>query len=125
MLLTCAYFIFLKREWKYISKIKIQSWHVATASATSNGHRRLPGDPGHLEVRFFKFSNKQWTFLSFERNYTGSEHKFQIESATVELDTGMIEISGDAGNEVAENLALAFSVALLHVRYMWACGCVN
>lgn len=90
---------------------------MSLATATSSGRRRIPGDPGHLEVRFYNFSTRRWTFLSFERNYSGSEHKFQIEAATVELDSGMIEISGDAGSEVAENLALAFSVAVLHVRF--------
>lgn len=85
------------------------------ATETSSGRRGIPGDPGHLEIRFFKLSTRHWRFLSFERDYTGSEHKFQIEAATVELDSGLIEISSEAGTEVAENLALAFSVALLHV----------
>lgn len=92
-----------------------QSFLFVSATETSSGRRGIPGDPGHLEIRFFKFSTRHWRFLSFERDYSGSEHKFQIEAATVELDSGLIEISSEAGTEVAENLALAFSVALLHV----------
>ena len=90
-------------------------------AGTNFGTRGISGEPGHLEIRFFKFSSRHWRFLSFNNDYHwGSvEHKFHIEAATVELDSGMIEIDAgtDSGTEVAENLALSFSVALLHVSF--------
>ena len=47
-------------------------------------------------------------------NYLQNDYKFNIQQSNVDLKTGVIQVDSST-NEVAENLALAFSVALLHV----------
>lgn len=69
---------------------------------------------GHLEVRFFHLPNNRWHYVSFDRLYSLATSKFEIGDCVVEFDSGFIEINSERG-EIAENLALIFSVALIHV----------
>ncbi|XP_050413585.1 uncharacterized protein LOC126828047 [Patella vulgata] len=81
---------------------------------TSPGRRGIPPSPGYLDISFYKINNKRWHEMSLQDAYTSGNFKFKIDSSIVELDQGMIEIDTKR-NEVAENLALAFCVSLLHV----------
>ncbi|BFZ08986.1 hypothetical protein BsWGS_12025 [Bradybaena similaris] len=81
--------------------------------------RKVPGrkgscSEGHLEVRFFHLPNNRWHYVSFDRLYSLATSKFEIGDCVVEFDSGFIEINSERG-EIAENLALIFSVALIHV----------
>ena len=72
------------------------------------------GSEGHLEIRFFHLPGKKWHFVSFDRLYSLATSKFEIGDCVVEFDSGFLEIGSQRG-ELAENLALIFSVALIHV----------
>ncbi|GFR81235.1 glycine-rich domain-containing protein 2 [Elysia marginata] len=76
--------------------------------------RKGSGSEGHLEIRFFHLPTKKWYFVSFDRLYSLATSKFEIGDCIVEFDSGFLEIGSHRG-EVAENLALIFSVALIHV----------
>ncbi|KAK6993978.1 glycine-rich domain-containing protein 2 [Biomphalaria glabrata] len=69
---------------------------------------------GHLEVRFFHLGTNKWHFVSFDRLYSLATSKFDIGDCVVEFDSGFIEINSERC-EIAENLGLIFSVALIHV----------
>ncbi|RUS76067.1 hypothetical protein EGW08_016171, partial [Elysia chlorotica] len=76
--------------------------------------RKGSGSEGHLEIRFFHLPGKRWHFVSFDRLYSLATSKFEIGDCVVEFDSGFLEIGSQRG-ELAENLALIFSVALIHV----------
>lgn len=65
-------------------------------------------------MRFFNLPNNRWHYVSCDRLYSLATSKFQIGECIVEFDSGFIEIDSQRG-EIAENLALVFSVALIHV----------
>ncbi|KAL3852861.1 hypothetical protein ACJMK2_016470 [Sinanodonta woodiana] len=76
------------------------------------GRRGTRGLPGTLKVSFYKMSTRRWTH--FFLGYLTGEINFRMESVQADLYRGSIEVNTDQ-NEVAENLALVFSVSLLHV----------
>ena len=53
-----------------------------------------------------------WQHLTLP--YQQENFKFTIQDSNIDLRTGTVEIDSES-NEVAENLALGFSVAMLHV----------
>ena len=65
-----------------------------------------------MSLSFFKLATGAWQHLNL--NYLQNDYKFNIQQSNVDLKTGVIQVDSST-NEVAENLALAFSVALLHV----------
>ncbi|KAK3600650.1 hypothetical protein CHS0354_031563 [Potamilus streckersoni] len=71
-----------------------------------------PGSPGTLTINFLKIETGEW--LKGELGYLRNKFKFNMESMEVDLKKGIIQVD-TASNEVSENLALAFSVSLLHV----------
>ncbi|XP_046543279.1 uncharacterized protein DDB_G0290685-like [Haliotis rubra] len=87
---------------------------LSAATSTRKGKRGIPGSPGYLDISFFRIATRKWQHVSLEKAFESSSFKFNIESSRVELDRGMIEINADDDN-IVENLALAFSVSLLHV----------
>ncbi|XP_005098754.1 uncharacterized protein LOC101860571 [Aplysia californica] len=76
--------------------------------------RKGSGSEGHLEIRFYHLPTHRWHYVSFDRLYSLATSKFEIGDCVVEFDSGFIEINSDRC-EIAENLALIFSVALIHV----------
>ncbi|GFO43937.1 glycine-rich domain-containing protein 2 [Plakobranchus ocellatus] len=76
--------------------------------------RKGSGSEGHLEIRFFHLPGRKWHYVSFDRLYSLATSKFEIGDCVVEFDSGFLEIGSHRG-ELAENLALIFSVALIHV----------
>ncbi|XP_059177584.1 uncharacterized protein LOC131956954 [Physella acuta] len=76
--------------------------------------RKGSGSEGHLEVRFYHLKSNKCHFVSFDRLYSLATSKFEIGDSVVEFDSGFIEINSDR-SEIAENLGLIFSVALIHV----------
>ena len=83
-----------------------------SASAGKKAKKAVPWSPGTLSLSFFKLSTGAWQHLTL--NYLQNDYKFNIQQSNVDLKTGVIQVDSST-NEVAENLALAFSVALLHV----------
>ncbi|KAK3585930.1 hypothetical protein CHS0354_038470 [Potamilus streckersoni] len=77
-----------------------------------HGRRRAHDSPGTLKVSFYKMSTRRWTH--FFLGYLAEDYNFRMESVQADLYRGFIEVNTDQ-NEVAENLALVFSVSLLHV----------
>ncbi|KAL3852091.1 hypothetical protein ACJMK2_015777 [Sinanodonta woodiana] len=75
------------------------------------GKRGVPGSPGTLKVSFYKMSTRRWTHLDL--GYLAKNFTFKMESVQADLYQGLIEVY--TNEEVAENLALVFSVSLLHV----------
>ena len=72
----------------------------------------MPWNPGTLSVSFYRCATGAWQHITLP--YLQENFKFTIQDANIDLRTGSVEINSEA-NEVAENLALGFSVALLHV----------
>ncbi|XP_041349650.1 uncharacterized protein LOC121368951 [Gigantopelta aegis] len=84
------------------------------ATSIRKGRRGVPGCAGYLEVSFYKMRTHAWEKVTLEQAYASSMFSFNIDDAKVELDHGLIEIK-EGSVDVAENIAVAFSVALLHV----------
>ncbi|XP_045164314.2 uncharacterized protein LOC123528567 [Mercenaria mercenaria] len=74
--------------------------------------RGIPGCPGTLRIKLYKMATGQ--LIQTELPYLQKQYKFSIDSARVDLKTGILHIDPQT-NEVAENIALAFSISLLHV----------
>lgn len=87
-------------------------WSLFPATKGKKAKKEVPWCPGTLSVSFYKCSTGAWQHLTLP--YQQENYRFNIQDASVDLRTGTIEI-GSESNEVAENLATAFSVALLHV----------
>ena len=85
-------------------------------SVVANRHQRgvigIPGSPGTLKIEFYMFKTGQLNTHTL--GYRNSNYTLKIESCEVDLMKGTFEVQPQS-NEVAENLALAFSLALLHV----------
>ncbi|XP_045187309.2 uncharacterized protein LOC123545092 [Mercenaria mercenaria] len=69
--------------------------------------RAVYGSPGALVMMFYRFSTEKSKALA-------SSLTFSLESAGVDLSSGVIELD-TSSTEVAENIAMAFSISLLHV----------
>ncbi|KAK7102022.1 uncharacterized protein [Littorina saxatilis] len=76
------------------------------------GRPGQPGSSGTLLVRVWFCHEGQWR--SMELPYLYKKFVFTCDGLTVNLSNGAIEVAAGSG-EVAEKLALAFSVSLLHV----------
>ncbi|WAR26185.1 hypothetical protein MAR_011889 [Mya arenaria] len=87
--------------------------HQPAIAATKGkkAKKEVPWSPGTLSVSFYKCATGAWQHLTLP--YQQENYKFNLQDAHVDLRTGTVEINSES-NEVAENLALAFSVALLH-----------
>ncbi|WAR25875.1 hypothetical protein MAR_011579 [Mya arenaria] len=87
--------------------------HQPAIAATKGkkAKKEVPWSPGTLSVSFYKCATGAWQHLTL--SYQQENYKFNLQDAQVDLRTGTVEINSES-NEVAENLALAFSVALLH-----------
>lgn len=83
-----------------------------TGNKQNKGRRGVPGSPGTLSIRFFKCIRNNWDELALP--YLTNVFKFHLHDVDVDLEHGVIQIVSET-NEIAENLTLAFSVALLHV----------
>ena len=83
-----------------------------SASKGKKAKKAVPWSPGTLSLSFYKLSTGVWQHLSL--SYLQNDYKFNIQESNVDLKTGVIQVDSSS-NEVAENVALAFSVALLHV----------
>jgi len=66
-----------------------------------------------LSLAFYKCATGTWQHLP-ALPFQQENFKLSIQDAHFDLKTGNVEVNSDS-NEVAENLSLAFSVALLHV----------
>jgi hypothetical protein len=65
-----------------------------------------------VSIRFYHMKSGHWNHLALP--YLESLFNFHLGDSNVDLKNGVITISSDHG-EVAENLTMAFGVALLHV----------
>lgn len=83
------------------------------ATKGKKAKKEVPWNPGTLSLSFYKCTTGVWQHIP-ALPYQQENFRVSIQDANFDLKTGNIEISSDS-NEVAENLALAFSVALLHV----------
>ena len=81
---------------------------------TNPGRRGQPGHPGYMNLLFYKVSTKTWQVVSLEESYGADDFHLKICDTSADLKRGRISIKGSTG-EVAENLAVVFSVCLLHV----------
>ncbi|XP_045164643.2 uncharacterized protein LOC123528744 [Mercenaria mercenaria] len=70
------------------------------------------GSPGTMFLKFFKFSTGKTSTV--ELGYHRKDYVCSLESAQIDLMKGVLIIDSSV-HEVAENIALAFSVSLLHV----------
>lgn len=82
------------------------------ATKGKKAKKEVPWNPGTLSVSFYKCATGAWQNITLP--YLQENFKFTIQDANIDLRSGTIEINSES-NEVAENLALAFSVAVLHV----------
>ena len=81
---------------------------------TFPGKPGQPGHPGYMNLLFYKVKTKTWQVVSLEESYGTEDFHLKICDTSADLKRGQINIRGGS-EEVAENLALVFSVCLLHV----------
>ena len=90
--------------------------HIYFSLKSASRHQRgivgIPGSPGTLTVSFYKFNTGKLSTHTLE--YKEHDYTLTVESCEVNLMKGTFEVQPQS-SEVAENLVLAFSVALLHV----------
>ncbi|KAL4226738.1 hypothetical protein ACF0H5_014718 [Mactra antiquata] len=88
--------------------------HQPAVAATKGkkAKKEVPWSPGTLSISFYKCASGVWQHITLP--YAQENFRFTIQDSNIDLKTGTIEVQSDS-NEVAENLALSFSVALLHV----------
>lgn len=98
----------LKGQWTGFRKYQ----PATPATKGKKAKKETPWNPGTLSLSFYKCATGAWQHLILP--YQQENFRFMIQDANIDLRTGTIEINSES-NEVAENLALAFSVALLHV----------
>lgn len=91
----------------------VKSVFFTTATKGKKAKKEVAWNPGTLSLSFYKCTTGAWQNLP-ALPYQQENFKVSIQEASFDLKTGNIEINSDS-NEVAENLALAFSVAMLHV----------
>ncbi|KAK7467999.1 hypothetical protein BaRGS_00036777 [Batillaria attramentaria] len=78
------------------------------------GVQGIPGRQGNLLVRVWRFADGTWHNVNMPYDNEHFIYSFSFEGLVVELNTGTIQIAANTF-DVAEKVALAFSVSLLHV----------
>ena len=73
----------------------------------------LPGCPGYMILEFYNIASQSSKRKLLETEYRSSSFKFTFNGAAIDLKKGKIDVQEKG--DIAENLALAFSVSLLHV----------
>ena len=89
-------------------------YHTFSGTKNNPGKPGQPGHPGYMNLLFYKVKTKTWQIVSLEESYGTEDFHLKICDTNADLKRGQINIRAGSG-EVAENLALVFSVCLLHV----------
>ena len=112
VLMSCSVYVHLqikKNSWFFMRQLMFYSilpFHP--------GKPGQPGHPGYMNLLFYKAKTKTWQVVSLEESYGTEDFHLKICDTSADLKRGQINIRGGS-EEVAENLALVFSVCLLHV----------
>ncbi|CAL1535156.1 unnamed protein product, partial [Lymnaea stagnalis] len=76
------------------------------------GRKGVPGSPGTLHLKIWTMSER--AMKEMKLSYDSNIYSMRLQGALVDLKAGLISVDESCDN-VAESLALAFSIALLHV----------